>query len=219
MHAKILDQCRFTYQHWSETQTWARILISNWSLQDPPTQWLFSCIYSRDLRESKTGSCSCSRVVVELYLSCLITSDASLSDGIVLIAGPNRKLCTTAAWYSVTYLTYYPHAYPQHTQWLLNNPIENWDSFNLLIAYPNCWTTPFKLPSAYPLPLTAERPHSTSAVLYRYRHSKIHVLPGITSCRLMKDNNQQVDSTCLLRMTWPKDVIDKWNNSDLKDAI
>ena len=66
---------------------------------------------------------------------------------------------------------------------------------------------------------------------YRHRHahkhlcmvlplySKIEVLCGITSCRLMNDNNQQVDLTCLLRMTWPKDVIDKWNNSDLKDAI
>ena len=35
----------------------------------------------------------------------------------------------------------------------------------------------------------------------------------------MNDNKQQVDLTCLLRMTWPKDVIDKWNNSDLQDAI
>ena len=33
--------------------------------------------------------------------------------------------------------------------------------------------------------------------------------PGITSCSLMKDNNQQVDLTCLMKMTWPKDVIDK----------
>ena len=40
-------------------------------------------------------------------------------------------------------------------------------------------------------------------------YSKIQVLPGITSCRLMKDNKQQVDLTCILRMTWPKDAIDK----------
>ena len=50
-------------------------------------------------------------------------------------------------------------------------------------------------------------------IIVRYRHryahkhlcmvlplySKIQVLPGITSCRLMKDNKQQVDLTCLLK--------------------
>ena len=40
-------------------------------------------------------------------------------------------------------------------------------------------------------------------------YSKIQVLPGIISCRLMKDNKQQVDLTCLLRMTWPNNVIGK----------
>ena len=50
-------------------------------------------------------------------------------------------------------------------------------------------------------------------------YSKIQVPPGITSCRLMKDNKQQVELTCLLRITWPKDAIDKWNNSDLQCVI
>ena len=35
----------------------------------------------------------------------------------------------------------------------------------------------------------------------------------------MKDNKQQVDLIDLLMNDRPKDVIDKWNNSDLQDAI
>ena len=35
----------------------------------------------------------------------------------------------------------------------------------------------------------------------------------------MKDNKQQVDLIDLLMNDRPKDVIDKWNNSDSQDAI
>ena len=45
--------------------------------------------------------------------------------------------------------------------------------------------------------------------VYAWFSSKIQVLPDITSYRLLKDNNQQVDLTCLLKKTWPEDVINK----------
>ena len=45
-------------------------------------------------------------------------------------------------------------------------------------------------------------------------YSKIQVLPGITSCRLMKDNKPAVDLNDLLKKTYAKDVIEKWLNSD-----
>ena len=50
-------------------------------------------------------------------------------------------------------------------------------------------------------------------------YSKIQVHPGITSCRLMKDNKQQVELTCLLIDNMAKDSIDKLNNSDLQCTI
>ena len=55
---------------------------------------------------------------------------------------------------------------------------------------------------------------------YRHRHThkrlctvlplyrKIQFPPGITSCRLMKDNKQQVDLIDLLMNDRPKDAID-----------
>ena len=39
-------------------------------------------------------------------------------------------------------------------------------------------------------------------------YSKIQVLPGITSCRLMKDNKQQVELIDLLMNDMPKDAMD-----------
>ena len=40
-------------------------------------------------------------------------------------------------------------------------------------------------------------------------YSKIQVLPGITSCRLMKDNKPAVDLNDLLKNTYAKDVMEK----------
>ena len=40
-------------------------------------------------------------------------------------------------------------------------------------------------------------------------YSKIQVLPGITSCRLMKYNKPAVDWNDLLKNTYAKDVIEK----------
>ena len=45
-------------------------------------------------------------------------------------------------------------------------------------------------------------------------YSKIQVLPGITSCRLMKDNKPAVDLNCLLKNTYAKGAIEKQLNSD-----
>ena len=40
-------------------------------------------------------------------------------------------------------------------------------------------------------------------------YSKIQGPPGITSCRLMKDNKQQVELTYLLMNDMPKDAMDE----------
>ena len=45
-------------------------------------------------------------------------------------------------------------------------------------------------------------------------YSKIQVLPGITSCRLMKDNKPAVDLNDFLKNTYAKAAIEKWLNSD-----
>ena len=64
--------------------------------------------------------------------------------------------------------------------------------------------------------------HKLSCAMYKARHahkclytvlpkySKIQVLPGITSCRLVKDNKQAIELNSLLINNMPKDGYD-WN--------
>ena len=49
--------------------------------------------------------------------------------------------------------------------------------------------------------------------------AKSKFTPGITSCRLIKDNKHQVQLTYLLMTDMPKDAMDNWNNSDLQCTI
>ena len=78
-----------------------------------------------------------------------------------------------------------------------------------------CWDTPHMPPDAPPptCPLT----RATGSTKYKARHahkhlymvlpkySKIQVLPGITSCRLMKYNKQAIELNSLLINNMPKD--------------